>query len=95
LLILTNVMEHLVLETIEEVFASEHARDMCHCERCRLDIAAIVLNSLPPTYVVTYEGEVRKRTYALAVQYKADIVREIARAMETVTTHAHHERSDG
>jgi len=88
-------MEHLVLETIEEVLASESARDMCHCERCRLDIAALVLNSLPPSYVVTYEGEVKKRTNALAIQRKADIVREIAKAAQVVKDHAHHDRLDG
>jgi competence protein ComFB len=88
-------MEHLVLETVEEIFSSENARDACHCERCRLDIAAIVLNSLPPAYVVTFEGEVKKRSYALVIQYKADIVREITKAMQTVATRVHHDRDNG
>ena len=95
MLILTNVMEYLVLETIEEIYNSDSAKDACHCERCRLDIAAIVLNSLPPAYVVTYEGEVKKRSYALAIQHKADIVREITTAMQTVAIHVHHGRDDG
>jgi len=95
LLILTNVMEHVVLETIEEIFNSDNCKDACHCERCRLDIAAIVLNTLPPTYVVTYEGEVKKRSYALVIQYKADIVREVTRAMQTVASRVHHDRENG
>lgn len=95
MLVLTNVMEHLVLETIDEVFNSGITGDACHCERCRLDIAAIVLNSLPPTYVVTYEGEIKKRSYGLVIQYKADIVREITKALQTVAAHVHHDRENG
>lgn len=95
MLILTNVMEYMVLETIGDVFNSDNGKGYCHCQRCKLDIAAIVLNKLPPSYVVTYEGEVKKRSNALAIQYKADILREVTHAMRTVAIHIHHNREDG
>ncbi|BAF58438.1 hypothetical protein PTH_0257 [Pelotomaculum thermopropionicum SI] len=85
---LVNVMEILVKETIEEILRS--AKNVCGCERCLLDIAAIALNKLPTLYVVTEEGEVLLRTTSLRQQAKVDIIRAVTEAIDIVGQKPHH-----
>jgi len=81
---LVNVMEALVTDIIDDM-----VRDgkMCACSRCRLDVAAIALNNLPPSYVVTVEGESIKSNIN---QYRVDALRIIPRAIEVVGKMPHH-----
>lgn len=44
-----NVMEELVLRKIDDVIAKFNC---CRCDRCRCDVTALALNSLPPKYIV-------------------------------------------
>lgn len=46
---LVNKMEQLVMENLESILARFSC---CKCKRCRKDIIAITMNSLPPKYVV-------------------------------------------
>lgn len=85
---LVNVMEFLVKETVEEVLKAR--KDLCGCDRCKLDIAAIALNRLPTSYVVTLEGEVILRTGALKQQFKVDLIRNVTEAVELVSKRPHH-----
>ncbi len=50
---LVNVMEQAVTNMTDSVIEEEK---LCGCERCRLDIIALALNSLPPKYVVSQQG---------------------------------------
>lgn len=43
---LKNYMEDLVMQQIDAVISAN--RDVCSCEKCRYDIAAIALTILPP-----------------------------------------------
>lgn len=81
---LINVAEIVVFEIIDRLLAK---RDVCKCERCRLDIAAIALNNVPPNYVVSTEGEVRR---SINRQLKVDVGREVENAIEKVREHPHH-----
>ena len=45
-----NVMETLVLQNLDAVIEKFN---VCRCDRCRCDVAAIALNYLPPKYIVT------------------------------------------
>lgn len=85
---LVNVMEVLVGETIDEMLRAN--KDICSCPRCRLDLSAIALNSLPANYVVTTEGEVYKRIGALKQQFKVDIIRALTEAHKIVSKNPHH-----
>lgn len=89
---LVNVMEIMVPELIDEVLKVN--KNLCGCERCRLDLAAIVLNKLPASYVVTLEGEIRLRTNALRQQFRVDIFKVIVEAAEIVSGHPHHNQND-
>lgn len=44
-----NYMEELVICVLDEILARQEIG--CKCQRCRLDIAALALNNLPPKYV--------------------------------------------
>lgn len=85
---LVNVMEGLVMETIDEVLKANI--NMCGCERCKLDLAALALNQLPASYVVTTEGEVLLRTNTLRQQFKVDIIRAVTEASKIVSERPHH-----
>jgi len=89
---LVNVIEIMVPEILDEVLRVN--KNLCGCERCRLDLAAIVLNKLPASYVVTLEGEIRLRTNALRQQFRADIFKTIVEAAEIVTGHPHHSQNN-
>jgi competence protein ComFB len=87
---LVNVMEILVNDTIEDILKTND--NLCKCQRCKLDIAAIALNKLPASYVVTLEGEVLLRTGALKQQFKVDIIRGVTEAIGIVSKRPHHPR---
>ncbi|AFV11581.1 late competence development protein ComFB [Thermacetogenium phaeum DSM 12270] len=90
---LVNVMEILVEETIEDIMKSHP--DFCTCERCRYDVAAIALNKLPPSYVVTMEGEAILRANSLKQQVRVDLIRAVTEAMIIVGKNPHHAENRG
>lgn len=51
---LINVTEKLVLEKMDAVMDKMNC---CKCDRCKLDIIALTLNSLQPHYVVKTDSE--------------------------------------
>lgn len=86
---LYNEMEAIVFGKIDELI-----RDDAHiskCEKCRLDVAAIALNSLPPKYTVTARGQVFAKVSLLNQQFGADVVAAIVKAMNKVKEHQMHE----
>lgn len=52
---------------------------------------AITLNRLEPFYVVTKVGKAYGKLNELELQYKADVIREIARALSIVAEHPRHD----
>lgn len=77
-----NFMEDMVKNTLEELLADKE--DMCKCEKCRLDIMAIALNNIKPRYVVTVKGRVYAKLSELEIQFRADVIRELAKAISMV-----------
>lgn len=63
---------------------------VCSCEKCRMDMAALALNQLPPRYVVTHRGQVFTKVSQLQCQYEADVLMAIMRAVEKVTDNPRH-----
>ena len=86
---LRNLVEDLVYQRIDEI--KQHEKGMCTCEHCRLDIAAIALNQLPPRYTVTQRGEIYSRAEALEVQRYVDIVAAVNKAVRIVQKKPRHE----
>lgn len=81
---LVNVMETLVTGIIDEMVREGK---MCACARCRIDVAAIALNNLPPLYVATLEGETIKSSMT---EYREYAMRIVPRAIEVVKKKPHH-----
>jgi len=81
-MLLRNITQDIVFEKLEDVFRL--FPDVCTCTRCRLDIAALALNQLPPRYVVTDIGAVYSKVSVLESQIRADTVQALTRAIETV-----------
>ncbi|ESU32296.1 hypothetical protein G3A_12595 [Bacillus sp. 17376] len=56
-----NVMEEVVSTLVNVLMMSPDYQTFCNCEKCRNDIIAISLNTLPSHYVTTEDG--RKMVY--------------------------------
>lgn len=88
---LKNYMEDLVWEQLDEVIANNPG--VCSCDKCRLDIASLALNSLPPRYIVTSAGETYARIKVLEYQFKVDIITAITQALQVVGNNPRHDAS--
>ena len=83
-----NYMEDIVGETLD-ILISERD-DLCKCDKCKLDIAAMALNKLSPKYVVTSKGRVYTKLNELEFQHRADILKEVTKAIEFVRVNLKH-----
>lgn len=53
---LVNETERMVLAELEHQLEQDWAADICKCEECVLDMAALSLNNLSPMYRVSLMG---------------------------------------
>ena len=77
--ILHNYMEDVVEAFLDDIL--DETEGVCRCPKCRLDILAIALNKLPPRYVVTEKGMVYAKAAELELQFKADVIKDITKAV--------------
>nr|WP_272879086.1 late competence development ComFB family protein [Clostridium sp. Cult2] len=84
-----NLMEDEVLYAINRILKDKE--DICTCNKCKLDIAALTLNNLKPKYVVTEKGELYGKVNTLNYQFDADLITEIVKAIEIVRNEPRHE----
>ncbi|TYQ13349.1 UNVERIFIED_CONTAM: competence protein ComFB [Acetivibrio alkalicellulosi] len=82
-----NYMEEVVFLVIKEILTDIN---VCTCDKCVLDIAAIALNDLQPKYIVTEKGELYSRINALKQQFEVDIISAITKAAVLVKRHPRH-----
>ena len=87
---LYNLMEGEVISNIDVVFAN--MKDICKCDICKMDIAAIALNHLKPKYVVTDEGYVYAKAGNMSYQFNSDIIAEITKAIDIVSKNPRHNK---
>ncbi len=87
---LRNLMEKKIAQVIDELLANA---DICDCPKCRLDMAAIALNQLPPRYVVTDRGASYGKTDFLVNQKTVDLLRVAAGAIRRVARDPRHSDS--
>ena len=86
---LRNYTEEAVRLCVEKWY---HEADICQCEGCRLDVKAIMLNNLPPHYVVTDQGALYAQLSDFNPQYKADLVTNMGLAIKIVKNRSRHDR---
>jgi len=89
---LVNMTEYIVKERLESLM--EDYPDICHCEKCRDDMLAIVLNQLPPQYVSTHKGELFKRIASNGMQKSVDLNIVILKAITLVSQSPQHEAEE-
>lgn len=85
-----NLMEDLVLDTVNELFDSKEkgsAGSWCTCGQCRQDVACFVLNRLKPEYVVSGRGVAYvEQDYGEKLQKIADVVSMVREGWSKVNT---------
>ena len=87
---LKNHMEEVVFNQMESVL---NGIDVCKCEKCTKDIAAIALNELPAKYVVTDKGVLFSKIDALQQQFEIGVTAAIIRATQIVQKTPLHDKS--
>jgi competence protein ComFB len=85
---LRNLMEDIVWQRLDEVLAEQ--KTICGCDQCRMDMVALALNSLPPSYVVTQRGEIYSKADILENQCYVDVVSAITKAVCVVKNKPRH-----
>jgi competence protein ComFB len=84
---LKNYMEDLVSKKADEILET---MDICKCEKCRLDIIALSLNSLPSKYVVSAKGELYAKLRQLEQQFDIDVETAIVKSAIFVSKNPKH-----
>ncbi|AQS59167.1 late competence development ComFB family protein [Desulforamulus ferrireducens] len=89
---LKNYMELAVEEMLDDVLADYAKKnpDTCTCPRCRLDIMAIALNTLPTRYVVTDEGGIYTKVAMELVGGRAQVIAAILNGIKSVKNSPRH-----
>lgn len=82
-----NYMEDIVYSQIKEVLSDIN---MCACDKCVMDVAAIALNDLPPKYIVTEKGELYTKLNTLGQQFEVDVISAITKAAVLVKRRPRH-----
>lgn len=85
---LHNLLEEEVIYTINKII--EDIGCTRSCDKCKLDIAALALNSLPPKYVVTEKGVVYGKIRNMNYQFNTDVTLAVTKAMDIVSKNPHH-----
>lgn len=85
---LKNYMEDAVMQYLTTIMTQIGC---CTCDICKMDVAAIALNNLKPSYVVSKEGTLYARTTELASQHSADIIAAVTKGVEIVKVRPRHE----
>lgn len=85
---LKNYMEVAVIQTINEMLKKE--KEICGCERCRMDMAAMALNSLPPKYIVNHNGEVYTRVSMMQSQIATDVLSAVTKSIMKIGSNPRH-----
>ena len=88
---LVNAYDELVRTAVLDVMAKT---DMCRCERCFLDICAIVFNRGYTHFVNTREGELLKRIPDMNLGNHVEMMVQVMHAAKLVKDFPHHERNE-
>ncbi len=85
-----NKMERFVLDHLDQVLKLYPG--CCRCSQCRQDIVTLALNHLPPKYTSSQMGDIYTRLDSYCGQEDAEIIQEIAKAVQIVSEHPRHPR---
>ena len=86
---LNNILEDEIIYIVNNILKDR--KDVCTCNKCKMDIAAIALNNLKPKYVVTEKGGLYSKLDTMNSQFDADLIKEVTKAIEIVKNKPQHE----
>ncbi len=87
-----NYVEVVVDEIFDQLM-SEYVKKtpgVCACDKCKEDIKALALNSIPPQYVVGEKGSILKRVDYDLICGKAQVTTALLKAIQVVSTNPKH-----
>ena len=87
---LVNAYDEIVKNAVRDVMAKTN---MCQCERCFLDICAIVFNKGYTYYVNTREGQLLKKIPDMNLGNQVELMVQVMHAMKLVRDFPHHDVS--
>lgn len=90
---MVNVMETLVARVNLDKYIKEYG--VCPCPRCRADVHALILTSLPSKYVVMDENAISLMLNFYESRRKTDIFTATLKACLEVKEHPRHEGVEG
>ena len=88
--LLKNEAEILVISEVERQLKSE-PEDMCRCNECVVDIAAIALNSVKPLYRFSLLGTLYASQAMTEKSYADSVKNAVARAIKKVRNNPSHD----
>jgi len=86
---LRNFTEEAVRVYLDRWFVEA---DCCQCDDCRLDVLALMLNNLPPKYVVTDTGALYAQLGDFDPQNRIDFMTIMSQAVQTINKNPRHEK---
>lgn len=89
---MVNVMETLVARVDLDKYIKEYG--VCPCPRCRADVHALILTSLPSKYVVMDENAISLMLNFYESRRKTDIFTATLKACLEVKEHPRHEGAE-
>jgi len=87
---LINETERIVLEQLEFLLEQKDAEDICKCQDCVLDMAALALNSLKPHYRVSLIGTVYAQA-ELDDDYAEEVKQIVSSAIKKIAANPSHD----
>ena len=78
---LVNIMEDKVLTTVNKAAGQ---LGCCTCNKCKVDLAAYVLNRIPPKYVDTEKGALYTRANHMSSDFDTKLLKEVTQAAATI-----------
>lgn len=85
---LVNIMEDKVLYTITKAAPELKC---CVCSKCKTDLAAYVLNRIPPKYVDTEKGALYTRANHMGSEFDTKILLEVTHAVNAIGKAPNHD----
>lgn len=86
-----NVIQTLVEDKVDKYMEHFH---MCTCDRCRTDVVALTLTSLPAKYIVVPEAEGVPMLSIYEGRYNAAVTAQLMSACQKVSEHPRHTPGD-
>ena len=88
--LLKNEAEKLVIHKLEKQLAGE-SDEICRCNECVVDMAAIALNSIKPLYRFSLLGTLYASKAMNEMAYANSVQRAVSRAIEKVKRNPSHD----